>query len=275
MFRLGPYGRTIREYSIHQRRTGIDAGDVQEAQRLLELGVRMGIVAVLLSKEAQVAASNVILMAFAYVMKQLYDLRRPRLCVPEPIPRVDIHFESFNAAQYWRMFGFTRADCEELFDCLQIPQRVVLNDPASRHAFRVSGVYAFLYTLFHFRSPSERMDLDQQQWGYDCSVLSKMVSAMEELIDDGHRFRLRRLPEAVTKFAEIKAKILERWSIDNMPPHALHCALFADGSRFRSLGRSARGVLRRQVVSLPRRAGRLRAGRHIRRLVRCAPGKGE
>jgi hypothetical protein len=56
MFRLGPYRRTIREYSIHQRRTGMDAGDVQEAQRLLDLGVRMGIVAVLLSEEEQLRA---------------------------------------------------------------------------------------------------------------------------------------------------------------------------------------------------------------------------
>jgi hypothetical protein len=51
MFRLGEYRRNLREYSVHQRRTGMDAGDVLEAKRLLDLGVRMGIVAVLLSKE--------------------------------------------------------------------------------------------------------------------------------------------------------------------------------------------------------------------------------
>ncbi|KAJ1397204.1 hypothetical protein B484DRAFT_407076 [Ochromonadaceae sp. CCMP2298] len=69
------------------------------------------------------------------------------------------------------------------------------------------------------------------------SVLSKMTCVMEELIDNLHSFRLRRLPEAVERFpefnAKIRAKLQEGWPFEQLPPHAVHCALFADGSRFR------------------------------------------
>ncbi|KAJ1420810.1 hypothetical protein B484DRAFT_465700 [Ochromonadaceae sp. CCMP2298] len=235
--RLGRYRRNVGEYSVHQRRTGMDAEDRMEDSALLNLGMRMGVVAVLLSEDAEHAAYNAVVVAFVWVFKKLFDLRRPRLCTPDAIVPKDIHFQSFTASEYRLMFGMSRDKCEQIVDSMQIPQLVVLNEPGSRHAFSVSDVHAFLYTLFHFHSPSLRMELDQQQWGYDCSVLSKMTCVMEELIDNLHSFRLRCLPEAVERFpefnAKIRAKLQEGWPFEQLPPHAEQCALFADGSRFR------------------------------------------
>jgi hypothetical protein len=116
MFRLGRYRRNVGEYSVHQRRTGMDAEDRMEDSTLLNLGMRMGIVAVLLSEDAEHAAYNAVVLAFIWVFKKLFDLCRPRLCIPDVIVPKDIYFQSFTANEYRKMFGMSRDECEQIFD---------------------------------------------------------------------------------------------------------------------------------------------------------------
>ena len=83
--------------------------------------------------------------------------------------------------------GFSTVDCIQIFDAMIIPESFVLNrDPLNnqnkRHEFKISGVHAFLYTLYRFHNPAQRQSLDSEFWGYDYSVLNKMFSTVIKFI---------------------------------------------------------------------------------------------
>ncbi|KAJ1438392.1 hypothetical protein B484DRAFT_444602, partial [Ochromonadaceae sp. CCMP2298] len=237
-WRLGER-RNQRAYAAHQRRTGLDAEDRMAEQNSLIAGCCLGFIAATHMEENNVSRFFLETIETLFVMvcclfMHVGDLRTPRLCTPDAIPKNRYNFASLSDGQYDAMIGLARGDVQQCYDAMRIPADIILN-PGTRHAFRVDGQHAFLYFLFRYRSPSQRQTLDQAFWGYDYSNLSKIFNTIVAYVDEQHAFRLRRLPEAAAKFAtfneRIKAKLQEQYPNEALPPDADHCALFADGCR--------------------------------------------
>ncbi|KAJ1410505.1 hypothetical protein B484DRAFT_468566, partial [Ochromonadaceae sp. CCMP2298] len=229
--RLGPYRRNKRDYSVKQRHTGKVVGDRMREKRLVKLACYSALAASL-NLDAAFKAS--LLQWVVVFVVLLLRIRRPRLCTPDPIVRRVIDFSSFTTQEYELHFGFSRAEVEELFVAMRIPDWFTLND--GRHRFRVTGVHAFLYTLYRYHSPSQRQTLDEVKFGYDYSVLSKMFAACINFMDEEHAHLYRNLPRAAAKFETFRAKITAKhhvlWPGEALPPDAARCVLFGDGSRF-------------------------------------------
>lgn len=111
------------------------------------------------------------------------DIQAPIYIIPDDIPRISITFDSFSVQKYEEMFGLSKEDCKLLYAAFRIPELLAIE---GWHC-HVSGVHAFLYTLFRFHSPSQRMALDSVEWGYDYSSLSRIFNSVVQLIDINHR----------------------------------------------------------------------------------------
>ena len=89
-------------------------------------------------------------------------------------------------------FGWTREGAQQLYELMDLGPRLRLMPD-----WTVNSIHAFLYMLYHIRSPSERLSLDSQKFGYDYSSLSRIFNCMLEKVDSQHGFRLQRLEDAV------------------------------------------------------------------------------
>ncbi|KAJ1419369.1 hypothetical protein B484DRAFT_400202 [Ochromonadaceae sp. CCMP2298] len=236
--RLGPR-RSARDYSVHQRRTGKTAAEILLEKDLLRVAsVLLLVMAVTYNSVASREIFFSVAKVVALSLLAVAQINCPRLCIPRTIAKRDISWESFDAQDYVEMFGMEDANARDIYEAMDIPDRLLIGEVGTKHAFHVSGVHAFLYLLFRMYSHSQRMQLDAKLWGYDCSTLSKIWNALLVLVDDKHRHRLQQLPSIAHKFPEFNAKIYEKMRKEVpahvlMPPHVEHCALFGDGSRFR------------------------------------------
>jgi hypothetical protein len=90
--------------------------------------------------------------------------------------------------------------------------------------------------LFRYHSPSARQTMDQRQWGYDYSSLSRIFNAMVDWVDTEHRSLYRNLPTVAHKFqawnAKINGKLRTMFPHEALPLDAEWTAVFADGTRF-------------------------------------------
>jgi hypothetical protein len=117
-----------------------------------------------------------------------------------------------------------------------IPLNIRINE--GRHSFNVSGEHCFLYLLYRFHSPSIRLALDAQKFGYDYSTLSKIMTATCNFIDEHHQHRLNSLHRIVHRFEEFNSRIVSSFQDREqgnvpVPPDMQRCSLFTDASRFR------------------------------------------
>lgn len=236
--------RNLRDYSVHQRCAGATCADRMEERKLWKLGSILLAVAVVVGNGLDLDVlldfenfPSFVFVAALACIGAASNIRVPRLVQPPPINRTDISLDAFEGrnVEFYQLFGFLLADARRLFIALQIPEAFTLNE--GRHRHHVSGEHAFLYTLFRYRSPSQRQALDTQTFGYDYSVLSKMFNACIAYIDDTHAHRLRRLPETAPRFAHfntcITGSIGRKFPGIPLPPDAIQCSLFVDGTRFR------------------------------------------
>lgn len=240
--RLGPHMRNRRDYSVHQRESGMDAGGrLIEGQKytvstiLLVLGIIWSEdYTELLSCEA----IGSILFTFGIVLLcDAAGMRIPHLMSSVPLPVVDISFNAYEGqdALFHDMYGYGIEKARQMFLAMHFPPHLTLNQ--GRHAFKFDGEHAFLYMLFRYRSPSQRQTLDERTFGYDYSVLSKVFKAACVWIDNTHGHRLRDLQAASAQFPYfnecIRTKIATQFPGIPMPADAEHCALFVDGTRIR------------------------------------------
>lgn len=171
----------------------------------------------------------------AHLQNEITDLSTPRLNFVDRIVHKNIGFDTFTDQYFREKMKMSRDQCRDLFYNMAIPAHFTLNKRDA--AFEVSGVHCFLYWLFRYTSPSRRLSDDQVEWGYDYTVLGKMLNVVVDYIDQTHRFRLQRLPEAVRKFPYfnqcIVRAIQRNFPDQPLPPEALRCAVFGDCCRYR------------------------------------------
>jgi hypothetical protein len=176
-------------------------------------------------------ASRMLRLA-AYLHSRVRRYNRPILKEVEGFESWDINFESFTDIFFDEHLGFTRAECEDIYDTLAFPERLVFHGD-TKHQFSISGPHCFLYFLYHVHTTEQRQSVSEEKWGYDYSTLSKMYNGVMDWLDEHHCFRLNLLP--VEKFPEfnrkIKAKIVS--SGYPIPPEAMNAAVFLDGIRLR------------------------------------------
>jgi hypothetical protein len=96
---------------------------------------------------------------------------------------------------------------EDLFNAIQIPSEFSIN--SGRHGYYVDGIYAFLYCLHRYHKPVKLED-DQNTYGSDYSVLSKIFNTVVNWIDDNHSQRLRCLRKVAHKFPLFNQKIIAK-----------------------------------------------------------------
>ena len=165
----------------------------------------------------------------------IIELNTPHLVDVEPVEHKDISFATFSNQYLLEHMKASREECRSLYYHMAIPANFTINKDDKK--FQVSGVHCFLYWLFRYTSPSRRISDDSKEWGYDHTVLSKMFNAVVDFIDHTHRFRLKRIPEAVVKFPYFNRCIMNSIHRDFpgqlLPPEAYSCALFGDCCRFR------------------------------------------
>lgn len=118
----------------------------------------------------------------------------------------------------------------------------MLNHKSSgRHSFRIDSTHAFLYLLTRYHSPSQRQSDDSAIWQYDYTSLSQIFNGVLTWMDDTHSHRLRQLNRLVEKLPGFNEAICNKIrmacpgldAVGGMPPDAINCALFGDGSRFK------------------------------------------
>lgn len=246
--RLGPYRRNRRDYSAHQRRAGKDCADRMDEQDCEQLVVlSMAAVLAMDSDSDDEGGSNSdgdgssdeeddLLMMATVGLARIAEIRKANLVIPDAIPHVDITFDSFTAQQYDNMFDFSREDCERMYNELGVPDKLYVNE--GRHRSAVDGVKSFLYMLCRYFAAPERQVLDQNTWGYDYSMLSKMFDAMLDWMDTTHGAKLKCLQyismARLQRFNDaITGTLATMFPNDALPPEAVNCALFADGSRIK------------------------------------------
>ena len=112
-------------------------------------------------------------------------------------------------------------------------------DPVdASHNWSVSGVHAFLYTMFRHHK-GQTLDADKLTWRYEYNSLSQIYLAFLAWADDLHSHRLQRMEWSANRaqmFNEkIVAKITALSAVYNVPvPAALaHISYFSDGNRLR------------------------------------------
>lgn len=265
-FRLGAVRRNVRDYPVKLRRFGLNSKQRNHLDSLKQIILLRSYCLAeqydeltdsllpmwwLAHKQGDYAKKNllrqmiqmheddteIIEMAYLFTSKQYNNLVIPCLEEPDPIHSKNIDFDSFSDQEFYADIGFSRDQCICLFNLLDLPEQIVLNKHSKRHRFKVSSVHAFLYMLFHYRTPSARLTIDEVRWGYDYSVLSKIFKTMVKLIDKKHRHRLQRLsPYVLEKLPMFNAKIVGKlqklYPNEALPQHATGCAMFVDGTRF-------------------------------------------
>lgn len=235
-YRLGPYRRNLRDYSVHQRHNGFTAAD-----RLLEKSLRNKIIVftTLLNrkvfKRVSSAKRRYFAIMVAYYASRYSDLRKPRLSQTDAIPKRTIRLNSYSDQSAVAQFGFHVDDLRRIYTAMHFPDQFELN--RGRHKHRVHGEHAFLYFLFRMHSPSQRMTLDANQFGYDYTTLSKMFNVVLRWIHHHFSSLYRIIHRAVPRFAEfnqrIRESILRDFPDRPLPVDAHRVCLFADGTRLR------------------------------------------
>jgi len=232
--RLGPR-RNARDYSVHQRSTGKYCNENIRENCYL----RCAAVLLVCSRKLRIQGLHLQRAKKHQKVAQLLlsvvcDIRRPRLLIPDKIVSKVITIDGFTAQQTDMYFGFSAVELHQLFDHIDFPEAITLNE--GRHQFKVPGQKAFLYMLYHFRSPSARQTLDTAVFGYDYSVLSKLFNASVQYVHDHHSDKFRNIPSIIHKLpvfnAAIIAKIVDSFPGTAIPADAVHCSLFADNCRF-------------------------------------------
>ena len=214
----------------------MDAGTRMAEQTYQDLSL-LTLAAGILTKNKKV--QNTLLLAASCFNQEAEALRLlPENEVPVRRTRrstLSIDFDSFDEEKYEIYIGFTKLEVLRLYNVLSMPDAFVLNE--GDHQFHVSAQHCFLYFLSRYHSPSQRQALDMDMWQYDYTVLSKMFNAVVTYVDDNHSFRLQQIMTLSHKFSyfneKIKAKVCTIFPNEPLPPDVLHCALFADVSRFK------------------------------------------
>ena len=92
------------------------------------------------------------------------NINRPCLNIIERPPKVRIdNFDFFPDASYQVNFGHSRADVERVYEALDLPEKLMLQEGEGvngRSQWGVSSVHAYLYMLWRMHSPAERVSLD-------------------------------------------------------------------------------------------------------------------
>lgn len=257
-FRLGPYRRNKRDYSEHQRCTGLDAGDRMKirfwdeyAKKMLflyvydrdqqikrvkrEQGVSSLEALTVLRTDARFQSSQTILQLITIIVTYLHAVREPHLIVPRRIDKVDYTFDCVPNVISEERIGFTRNDIISLYQHLHIPDRFVIDNGGDSHRFHVSGSHAFLYFLSRYHCPSPSVFHDIDLWHYDSTTLRKIFNSMVDYIDDHYSYLLDSINKIVSKLPSFNQKILTKITELNagiIPPEAVNCSLFVDGIRF-------------------------------------------
>lgn len=234
--RLGFLRRNRRDYSVHQRPAGKTCGERMCERELLQtvLLLIISYLNVYDDEEEDDSASLYLDLTLLCIMDILH-INQPRLLVPRPVPHMKVSFDSFYSTEYDRLFGFNKEDVQLLHEALEFPPYLIVGEGS--HSFQVDSCHCFLYLLYRLHSPSQRQTLDQQVFCYDYSSLSRIFNETTEFIDDNYSSHLRNLHQIVHKFQMFNEVIISKMNDlypgEPLPGDCLHCALFADGVRFR------------------------------------------
>ena len=181
---------------------------------------------------------------------EIDEINSPRLSIPDPIAKVDITFRSpFTDERIFFLTGFTKPQIMKLFDVMHFPNYFTLNE--GRHAHNVNAQLAFLFSLSRMRGLYNPLIVQQNEWGYDYSTLSKIFEACTKWIDDTHGHRLRAIPSFVCRFPSyneaFKASIVGRGH--EVPLEALNISCFIDATRIRVCRPSGESDVQRMVYN--------------------------
>lgn len=231
--RLGRKRRDSRYYSLHQRSTGKFACDRVKESIYFRAGSVLFVSARSLMRRGLMARAKQMEGVALGLLTLVWQIQQPRLRIVDTIPKRDVRIESFSEQRTEAMYGFSQNELRQVFDRLQFP--VGLKIGTNRHAFTVPGEKAFLYMLYRFHSPVQRMSLDSDLFGYDYSVLSKIFTAAVEFTHVHHQHRLHSIDSVKHKFGHFNSKIVGKIRSQGypIPPDAVNCALFADAARIR------------------------------------------
>lgn len=234
-YRLGAIRRKRSRYSLHQRVTGSTSNERMLLEKLKKCLFGLAVLSTKPAMIPRALSMRNLWSCVACIAYKIHDLRMPRLLIPEPIVKRNININSFNDQSSTTWFGFSVGELTNLLIHLQIPEYFTLN--SGRHAFKIPGEFSMLYFLFRMNSPSQRVALDSDRFGYDYSVLSKVYSIVLRHIHRTHKSLYRILPFAAHKLEyfneRIRTKITSDFPNRPLPVDAEACSLFADGTRFR------------------------------------------
>jgi hypothetical protein len=76
--------------------------------------------------------------------RRVAKVRRPQLKVVEGFDSFDIKFQSFTDTFFDEHIGFSREDCEKIYDELKFPNRLMFHR-GSRNQFAIASPHCFLY----------------------------------------------------------------------------------------------------------------------------------
>jgi hypothetical protein len=256
MTKLGPIRRHWRDYSYHQRPFGKSAGDRRREAVLQDQFHQISVLYLLKKRELRRLESSIAfnptdprvietnrrarryLLMTACLVSELEAINDgTNIPPPDEIPHIRLTLDDFTDQEAEEQLGMSKGMISELHEAMQFPPRLSIG---SEKPFYVDGWHAFLYFLYRMYSPSKRMALDQDKFGYDYSSLSKIFKSVVEWIDNNHKHRLRRINEdLVQKFPQFNASIVATLRHKNnlqhddpLPSDAECCALFADNCRF-------------------------------------------
>lgn len=244
-FRLGLFRRNKRDYSLHQRAAGKDAGDRMRITELSSNAESFLLIGFLLRRREmkkceanrnllKLNLSKKFVLLNCLLLQEASDLNIPRLLEVDFIPKVRINYLSFSDQYFAEHVGWSRDDVKDLSQALLVPEYFILNK--GKHRFKVFGEHAFLYYLFRMKSASARMAFDEREYHYDYSVLSKMVSAVVKWLNDTHGGRLNTVAKIIHKFqsfnAAYVAKFKNLYPGEDLTAELVEMALLTDGTRF-------------------------------------------
>lgn len=259
-WRLGPR-RFRREYSLHQRGVGPSCGEITKYRSTRKLSPVLQCISVLChhrlitarqrGDETRIRKYRILRSVFtvlgAIKLSETIQFNIPYLNVVNRQSHIRVEFNSFDDLFYEENFSkFTREQLIYIHDEIRVPPFFIINEPETKHKAKFNGVHAFLYWLYHWFSPSQRVVLDQHRWGYDYSYLSKVFNAVNKwmLNTHGHRLhnfnlcqdRLQYFNELILqKVDDINSELVEQGQPLLPIPNCLYIiSLFADCTRLRT-----------------------------------------
>jgi len=134
-------------------------------------------------------------------------------------------------------YSYSKEQMREIFAEILFPPTIVIN-PGTDSCYNFNGIHAFLYFMWRIKVTNNIAGQASTIWGYDYSVLSKVMKEVHIWMDSTHSFRLTRLQLAGPRLSyfneRIRTKLTSNGDDINNAPAATRTALFSDGVRVRA-----------------------------------------